>query len=81
VVDSGRLMIFSWIFKVLSWVVLVGLFTYVKVLIATVMRISGGNKGLFWTGAYTQLGSSFGAITAFLLINVGNYFQSFNPCA
>jgi hypothetical protein len=45
------------------------------------MRISGGNKGLFWTGAYTQLGSSFGAITAFLLINVGNYFQSFNPCA
>jgi len=67
--------------QVLSWVLLVGLFTYVKVLIATVMRGSGGKKGLFWTGAYTQLGSTFGAIIAFLLINVGNVFQSFNPCA
>lgn len=63
-----------------SWILLVGLFTYVKVSIATIMRING-KRGLFWTGVFTQVGSIIGALISFSVVNFTQIFQTYDPCA
>ncbi|PSN54088.1 hypothetical protein C0J52_03098 [Blattella germanica] len=65
---------------VVSWVIVYGLITYVKVSIATVFRQLKG-RSLFWCGAVQQMGSAIGAIVAFFLINYTEIFTSYNPCA
>jgi len=62
-----------------SWIILVGLFTYVKVSIATLLR-SEGKRGLFWCGSVTQFGSAVGAVATFFVVNFANVFESFYPC-
>jgi len=58
---------------------MVGLFTYVKVGIATILRTMG-KSGLFWCGAITQVGSTFGAIVTFCIVNYTNTFKDYSAC-
>ncbi|CAL8075195.1 unnamed protein product [Orchesella dallaii] len=67
------------ILLILSWIVLVALFTYVRVSIATMLR-TRGQAGLFWCGAITQFGSTIGAILAFVVVNYTEVFKPYYPC-
>jgi len=67
------------ILLVVSWIVLVALFTYVRVSVATLLRIKG-QTGLLWCGAITQLGSAIGAIIAFGVVNYTSIFTAYYPC-
>lgn len=65
---------------VLSWVLFIGLMTYVRVEIANLMREEGAHA-LFWCGAVTQIGSAGGAVIGFLLVNVFKLFAYYDPCS
>jgi len=58
-------------FTVLSWIIYGGLFSYVKISIAGICRQTS-NSALFWCGAVTQIGSAFGALLMFILVNVAS---------
>ena len=65
------------ILQVLSWIVYGGLFAYVKISIAGICRQTS-NSALFWCGAVTQIGSAFGALLMFILVNeVTGLFSSY----
>ncbi|XP_075440970.1 solute carrier family 52, riboflavin transporter, member 3-B-like [Ascaphus truei] len=64
---------------VLSWVLFVGVLSYVKVIIGLILR-DEGYSALVWCGAVVQLGSMLGALTMFPLINVLVLFHSGDPC-
>ncbi|KAM7364333.1 riboflavin transporter [Cochliomyia hominivorax] len=65
---------------IITWTLLVGLVSYIKLSITTVMRSQGG-KSLVWTGGLTQLGSTIGSILIFILINYTNSFTaSYEEC-
>jgi len=68
---------------IFSWVLSVGVLTYAKVSIASILRRQEGkgNQNLFWFGVCTQIGSAVGSIVAFLLVNVFNLFTPYYPCA
>jgi len=61
------------------WVLFYGCASYVKLSIAAVLR-NQGNKGLFYYGCVTQIGSLTGAIIGFYLINIVQLFHSYEPC-
>lgn len=66
--------------QIITWTLLVGLVSYIKLSITTVMRSQGG-KSLVWTGGLTQLGSTIGSILIFVLINYTNSFTaSYEEC-
>ena len=52
-----------------------GLISWERTAIADVLRESSSEIGLFWCGAFTQIGAFFGAILMFLLINVAHIFS------
>ncbi|XP_073818127.1 riboflavin transporter isoform X2 [Musca autumnalis] len=60
---------------IITWTLLIGLVSYIKLSITTVMRSQGG-KSLVWTGGLTQLGSLIGSILIFVLINYTNSFTA-----
>ncbi|XP_032294816.1 solute carrier family 52, riboflavin transporter, member 3-A isoform X2 [Drosophila virilis] len=60
---------------VAAWTLLVGIVSYTKLGITTVMRAQGG-QSLVWVGAITQLGSAIGAISIFFAINYTRFFQA-----
>ncbi|XP_053323521.1 solute carrier family 52, riboflavin transporter, member 3-B-like [Spea bombifrons] len=64
---------------VLSWVLFVGILSYVKVIIGMILR-DEGHSALVWCGAVVQLGSMLGALTMFPLVNVYSLFHSGDPC-
>lgn len=64
---------------VAAWILFVGLMSYAKACIITILREEGRNA-LFWCGVSTQAGSAIGALIMFLLVNVYKLFQSYNPC-
>ncbi|KAM4705505.1 solute carrier family 52, riboflavin transporter, member 3-B-like [Rhinophrynus dorsalis] len=64
---------------VLSWVLFVGILSYVKVIIGIILR-DEGHSALVWCGAVVQLGSMLGALTMFPLVNVYMFFHSGDPC-
>ena len=47
------------------------MFSYVKISIAGICRQTS-NSALFWCGAVTQIGSAFGALLMFILVNVAS---------
>lgn len=67
--------------QVVSWIVYGGLFSYVKVSIAGLCR-QKSERALFWCGAFTQVGSAFGALLMFLLVNVASnvFFAYYVEC-
>ncbi|XP_068093969.1 riboflavin transporter 2-like [Hyperolius riggenbachi] len=64
---------------VVSWVLFVGILSYVKVIIGVILR-DEGHSALVWCGAVVQLGSMLGALTMFPLVNIYSVFQSGDPC-
>ncbi|XP_037938029.1 solute carrier family 52, riboflavin transporter, member 3-A [Teleopsis dalmanni] len=60
---------------IVTWTLLVGLVSYIKLSITSVMRAQGG-KSLVWTGGITQFGSAIGSILIFVLINFTNSFEA-----
>nr|CAG4637053.1 EOG090X07AW [Ceriodaphnia reticulata]SVE72972.1 EOG090X07AW [Ceriodaphnia reticulata] len=67
---------------IIAWILCVGLLTYVKVSIASILRMEEGqgDRNLFWFGVFTQIGSAIGSIIAFVLVNVYKYFEAYYPC-
>ncbi|XP_072498900.1 solute carrier family 52, riboflavin transporter, member 3-like [Notamacropus eugenii] len=62
---------------VISWVLCGGILTYVKVMTGVHLR-KVSQSALLWCGAAIQLGSAFGAILMFPLVNVLHLFKSSN---
>ncbi|XP_034116967.2 solute carrier family 52, riboflavin transporter, member 3-A [Drosophila albomicans] len=58
---------------VTAWTLVLGIVSYTKLGITTVMRAQGG-QSLVWVGAITQLGSAIGAVSIFFAINYTRYF-------
>ncbi|XP_055853380.1 solute carrier family 52, riboflavin transporter, member 3-A-like [Episyrphus balteatus] len=58
------------------WTLLIGIISYVKVCITTMMRSQGG-KSLVWTGTVSLIGSSVGSVLIFILINFTFIFKSY----
>ncbi|XP_055523970.1 solute carrier family 52, riboflavin transporter, member 3-B [Wyeomyia smithii] len=64
---------------ILTWTILIGLVSYVRLSITTVFRYQGG-RSLVWVGAVTQIGSLLGSILSFTLVNFTDLFQQYYPC-
>ncbi|XP_036323320.1 solute carrier family 52, riboflavin transporter, member 3-A isoform X1 [Rhagoletis pomonella] len=59
---------------IICWTLLIGLVSYTKLSISSIMRAQGG-RSLVWTGGLTQIGALFGSVLIFILINYTNSFQ------
>lgn len=66
--------------QVISWTLVTGLMSYIRLKITTIFRYQGG-KSLVWAGAWTQIGSFVGAILSFSAVNLTSIFQTYFPCA
>ncbi|OCT62563.1 riboflavin transporter 2 [Xenopus laevis] len=64
---------------VISWVLFIGMLSYVKVMIGIILR-SQSHSALLWCGAVVQLGSMIGALVMFPLVNIYGFFQSADLC-
>ncbi|XP_058829365.1 riboflavin transporter 2 [Topomyia yanbarensis] len=64
---------------IITWTILIGLVSYVRLSITTVFRYQGG-RSLVWVGAVTQIGSLVGSILSFTLVNFTDLFQQYYPC-
>lgn len=67
------------ILVVACWTLLVGLVSYIRLAITTLLRCEGGQT-LVWVGVATQLGSLVGSILSFTLVNYTDTFQQYYPC-
>ncbi|KAI9584721.1 hypothetical protein GQX74_006616 [Glossina fuscipes] len=71
------------ILVIFIWTLLIGLVSYIKLSISTVMHSQGG-KSLVWTGCVVQVGSLVGSLLIFVLINfTGSFKAAYNdndPC-
>ncbi|XP_053704952.1 solute carrier family 52, riboflavin transporter, member 3-A isoform X1 [Synchiropus splendidus] len=65
---------------VLSWLLFIGLMSYVKVMVGVILR-DRGHSALVWCGAAVQAGSLVGSITMFPLVNVFRLFESADMCS
>ncbi|CAB1447257.1 unnamed protein product [Pleuronectes platessa] len=64
---------------VVSWIIFTGLFSYLKVVIGTLLH-EKGHAALLWCGIFIQAGSLIGALSMFPLINVYHVFSSAQDC-
>ncbi|XP_011874231.1 PREDICTED: solute carrier family 52, riboflavin transporter, member 3-A-like [Vollenhovia emeryi] len=66
---------------VLSWIVLMGIISYLKLVIVSVLKHMSSSKALFNVGVVMQTGSATGAIISFVLINFTDWFKAYNSCS
>ncbi|XP_019959941.2 solute carrier family 52, riboflavin transporter, member 2 [Paralichthys olivaceus] len=64
---------------VVSWIIFTGLFSYLKVVIGTLLH-EKGHAALLWCGIFIQAGSLIGALAMFPLVNVYNVFSPAREC-
>ncbi|XP_028317107.1 solute carrier family 52, riboflavin transporter, member 2-like [Gouania willdenowi] len=64
---------------VISWIVFTGLFSYLKVVVGTLLH-EAGHAALLWCGISIQAGSLIGALTMFPLVNIYNVFSRAKEC-
>uniref|UniRef100_A0A8C6S441 Riboflavin transporter n=1 Tax=Neogobius melanostomus TaxID=47308 RepID=A0A8C6S441_9GOBI len=64
---------------VLSWIMFTGVFSYLKVVIGTLLH-EAGHSALLWCGISIQAGSLIGALTMFPLVNVYSVFHRSHEC-
>lgn len=64
---------------VMSWIFFTGLFSYLKVVIGTLLH-EAGHAALLWCGISIQAGSLIGALSMFPLINVYHVFARAQEC-
>lgn len=65
--------------QVVAWMVFTGLFSYVKVVISSILH-EAGHLALVWCGVAIQVGSLLGALVMFPLVSVYHLFISSQPC-
>ncbi|KAM7373513.1 hypothetical protein PAMP_008358 [Pampus punctatissimus] len=65
--------------QVISWIVFTGLFSYLKVVIGTLLH-EAGHAALLWCGISIQAGSLIGALVMFPLVNVYHVFTRSQDC-
>lgn len=70
---------FGKILVILSWILLMGLISYVKLIITSVFRRKS-EKTLFNVGVAMQVGSACGAVLSFVLITYTSLLQEQKPC-
>uniref|UniRef100_A0A147AX30 Riboflavin transporter n=1 Tax=Fundulus heteroclitus TaxID=8078 RepID=A0A147AX30_FUNHE len=64
---------------VVSWIAFTGLFSYLKVVVSTLLH-EAGHAALLWCGISIQAGSLIGALTMFPLVNVYQVFVRAQDC-
>ncbi|XP_044027538.1 solute carrier family 52, riboflavin transporter, member 2 [Siniperca chuatsi] len=64
---------------VISWIIFTGLFSYLKVVIGTLLH-EAGHAALLWCGISIQAGSLIGALTMFPLVNIYQVFAWAKEC-
>ncbi|KAL2080127.1 hypothetical protein ACEWY4_023920 [Coilia grayii] len=64
---------------VISWIVFTGLFSYLKVIIGTLLH-EAGHAALLWCGVFIQAGSLIGALSIFPLVNIYQVFHRSQDC-
>ncbi|XP_067416259.1 solute carrier family 52, riboflavin transporter, member 2 [Emydura macquarii macquarii] len=64
---------------VLSWILFMGLFSYLKVVIGSLLH-EAGHAALVWCGAVIQAGSLVGALAMFPMVSVYHLFRSGQDC-
>ncbi|XP_044859265.1 solute carrier family 52, riboflavin transporter, member 2 [Mauremys mutica] len=64
---------------VLSWILFLGLFSYLKVVIGSLLH-EAGHAALVWCGAVIQAGSLVGALAMFPLVSIYHLFRSGQDC-
>ncbi|XP_030046115.1 solute carrier family 52, riboflavin transporter, member 2 isoform X1 [Microcaecilia unicolor] len=64
---------------VISWILFLGLFSYVKVVIGTLLH-EAGHVALMWCGAAIQAGSLVGALLMFPMVSIYHLFQRTQDC-
>lgn len=72
--------IFGSILVVTTCLVMSACFSFVRVSVASVLHSFGGRRALLWCGGITQVGSFFGAMLGFILVNWTKLFTSIKPC-
>ncbi|XP_058063557.1 solute carrier family 52, riboflavin transporter, member 3 [Anopheles bellator] len=61
------------------WTVLIGLISYIRLSITTLLRREGGQT-LVWVGVASQMGSLAGSLLSFGLVNFTDSFEQYYPC-
>lgn len=64
---------------IISWIIFTGLFSYLKVIVGTLLH-EAGHAALLWCGVFIQAGSLIGAFTMFPLVSVYQVFQRAQDC-
>ncbi|XP_041102406.1 solute carrier family 52, riboflavin transporter, member 2-like isoform X2 [Polyodon spathula] len=64
---------------VISWIVFTGLFSYLKVVVGSLLH-EAGHAALLWCGVVIQAGSLIGALIMFPLVSVYHTFQRAQDC-
>ncbi|KAF4073774.1 hypothetical protein AMELA_G00247150 [Ameiurus melas] len=64
---------------VISWIIFTGLFSYVKVVVSTLLH-EAGHTALLWCGVFIQAGSLIGALSIFPLVSVYQVFERAQDC-
>ncbi|XP_056154447.1 solute carrier family 52, riboflavin transporter, member 2-like [Lampris incognitus] len=64
---------------IISWILFTGLFSYLKVMIGTLLH-EAGHAALLWCGISIQTGSLIGAITMFPLVSIYQVFARSQEC-
>lgn len=65
--------------QVISWIAFTGVFSYVKVVIGSLLH-EAGHAALLWCGIFIQAGSLIGALTMFPLVNIYHVFSRSQEC-
>ncbi|XP_025930054.1 solute carrier family 52, riboflavin transporter, member 2-like [Apteryx rowi] len=64
---------------VLAWILFVGLFSYLKAAVGSLLH-EAGRGALLWCGAAIQAGSLLGALAMFPVVSVYRLFRSGQDC-
>ncbi|KAJ8333540.1 hypothetical protein SKAU_G00415480 [Synaphobranchus kaupii] len=64
---------------VTSWIIFTGVFSYVKVVIGSLLH-EAGHTALLWCGVFIQTGSLIGALSMFPLVSIYNVFKRAQDC-
>ncbi|KAL4629797.1 solute carrier family 52, riboflavin transporter, member 2 isoform X1 [Arapaima gigas] len=64
---------------VMSWVIFTGMFSYLKVVIGSLLH-EAGHAALLWCGVFIQAGSLIGALSVFPLVSIYHVFQRAKDC-
>ncbi|XP_033216875.1 solute carrier family 52, riboflavin transporter, member 3-A-like [Belonocnema kinseyi] len=69
------------VFVILSWILLIGLISYVKLALASIFRHEAHSGNLFRIGIVMQIGSAFGAVLSLILSSFTKLLESYDSCS